>query len=78
LAARPHATSCVAREDSIVLALDRTVIEALRATPRPMSWHLTDHLHANLVHLLRRCTDVASRLDLERQLPVSRTEPLRV
>ena len=78
LAARPHATSCIAREDCIVLALDRTAVEALRATPRPISWHLTDHLHTNLVHLLRRCTDVASRLDLERQLPISRTEPFRV
>ncbi len=65
---RPNATSCEACEDSKVLALERSAMETLRATPTPPSWYLSEHVHEGLVRVLRRCTDHASRLELERHL----------
>lgn len=64
----PSATSCEACEDTKVLALDLNAVETLRASHTPTSWYLSEHVHEQLVRVLRRCTDHTSRLELERHL----------
>ena len=65
---QPHATSCEACETSRVIALDWSAIEILRAARTPLSWYLSEHIHEELVRVLRQCTGHQSRLELERQL----------
>lgn len=64
----PYATSGFAAEPSVLLRMPRNALQALQSEPLPRSWHLSEHIHENLVWLLRRCTDHASRLQLERDL----------
>lgn len=67
-----HETNCEACEDATLLALERGAMEALRSAQTPLSWGLSEHIHEELVRVLRRCTDHASRLKLEQQLQVSK------
>ena len=65
---QPSATSCEACETSTVLTLERSTIEALRGSSAPLSWNVSERIHAELVRELRKCTDHEARLELERHL----------
>jgi CRP/FNR family cyclic AMP-dependent transcriptional regulator len=63
-----YGTSGFAAEASLFLCIARSTLEELQSEPLPRAWYLTEHLHENLVRVLRRCTDHASRLELQRSL----------